>query len=135
MISKQNMSAKSKSVVKPVKNTFTLIQIKKMMGKKLIVPWKGLNTSPASLKDESKKFKKKITDSVKDPTGAKKIVITTVCINGVMNVISGLDRAVAISLFSYKELEKNSISDIKVVISQYPRMSQADIKNLILLVG
>ena len=132
------MSLKSKPVVKPVRNTFTLIQIKKMLGKKLIIPWKGLNSSPAELKEEAKKSKKKIIESLKDGDKAqssKKLVITTICINGVMNIIGGLDRAVAISLFSYKELEKNSISDIKVVISQYPRMPQVDIKNLILLVG
>ena len=129
------MSEKALPIGKPVKNTFNIIQIKKMLGKKLIVPWKGLNNSPVALKEESRKFKKKILDSVKDPHGVKKIVITTVCLGGVMNVVSGLERAVAISMFSYKDLEDDIISDIKVVVSQYPRMSQADIKNLILVVG
>jgi hypothetical protein len=118
---------------KPMRNAFTLIQIKKMLGKKLIIPWKGLNVPPAELKEEAKKTKKKIIDSHKDPT--KKIIITTVCINGVLNIIGGLDRAAAISLFSYKDLENAELAETRVIISQYPRMAQADIKNLILIVG
>lgn len=129
MLSRSKLQA-----IKPVKNTFTLIQIKKMIGKKLIVPWKGLTVSPAELKEEAKKAKQKIMDS-SDKKTSKKIVITTVCINGVLNIIGGLERSMAISMISYKEITKNNLSDIRVVISQYSKMSQANIKNLILLSG
>jgi hypothetical protein len=129
MLSKSKLQA-----IKPVKNIFNLYQIKKMIGKKLIIPWKGLNTSPQELKDSSKKIKKKILDSVSQK-GSKKLVITTVCLSGILHIINGLDRSTAISMISYKEIEKLSGDDIKVVVIQYSKMSQASIKNLILLTG
>jgi len=127
MLSKSKLAA-----LKPVKNTFTLIQIKKMIGKKLIVPWKGLNTPPQEVKDNAKKVKKKIIESLSQK-GSKKIMLTTVCINGVLNIISGMERSMAISMISYKEISKHNMSDIRVVIVQYAKMSQANIKNLILI--
>lgn len=129
MLSKSKLQA-----LKPTKNTFNLMQVKKMIGKKLIVPWKGLNIPPQELKDKAKKIKKKIIDSVSQK-GTKKLVLTTVCINGVLNIINGLERSNAISMISYKEIQKLNMSDIKVVIVQYPKLSQTNIKNLILLNG
>jgi hypothetical protein len=117
--------------LKPIKNTFTIIQVKKMIGKKLIVPWKGLNTPPQELKENAKKVAKKIIES--SSQGAKKLVITTVCINGILNVICGLERSTAISMISYKEIEKLNTSEICIIIIQHPNMSQANIKNLILM--
>lgn len=126
------MLSKSKiAALRPVKNTFTLIQIKKMIGKKLIVPWKGLNTPPQEVKDDAKKIKKKVVESVSQK-GSKKIMLTTVCIKGVLNIINGIERSLAISMISYKEIQKYNMSDIKVVIVQYPTMSQANIKKLLI---
>jgi hypothetical protein len=127
------MLSKSKQqAVKPVKNTFTIIQVKKMIGKKLIVPWKGLNIPPQELKENAKKVAKKIVESSAQK-GSKKLVLTTVCINGILNVICGLERSTAISMISYKEIDKLNTSEIRIIIIQYPKMSQANIKNLIIL--
>jgi hypothetical protein len=127
MLSKSKLHA-----VKPVKNTFTIIQVKKMIGKRLIVPWKGLNIPPQELKENAKKIVKKIVDSTFDK-GSKKLVLTTICINGILNVICGLERSTAISMISYKEIEKLNTSEILVVIIQHPKMSQANIKKIIML--
>lgn len=127
------MLSKSKpQAVKPIKNTFTILQVKKMIGKKLIVPWQGLNIPPQELKENAKKVVKKIIES-SSQKGSKKLVLTTVCINGILNVICGLERSTAISMISYKEIEKLNTSEIRVVIIQHPKMSQTGIKNLILL--
>jgi hypothetical protein len=128
------MLSKSKpQAVKPVKNTFTIIQVKKMIGKKLIVPWKGLNIPPQELKENAKKVIKKIIES-SHQKGTKKLVLTTVCINGILNIIGGLERYTAISMISYKEIEKlDTLGEICVIIIQHPKISQANIKNLIIL--
>jgi hypothetical protein len=128
MLSRSKLQA-----IKPVKNMFNLLQIKKMLGKKLIITWKGLNIHAHELKEESKKMKKKIMEF--GSKNAKKIVITTVCLNGVLNIISGVGRAGAITMISYKEIQKLNLTDIKVVIIQYPKMSQTNIKNLILTIS
>ena len=127
------LSASKLPAVKPIKNVFTFLQIKKMIGKKLIIPWKGLTISPQELKDNAKKMKKKIMESALQTGGNKKIVLTTVCINGVLNIVNGIDRSTAISMISYKEMQKLDMSDIKIIVVQYPQMSQAGIKNIILL--
>lgn len=126
MLSKSNFQ-----FVKPMKNTFNLLQVKKMICKNLIVPWKGLNIPPQEIKAQAKTIKKKIIDSISQK-GSKKIVLTTVCIKGVLNIINGLERSAAIAMISYKEIQKLDMSEINIVIIQYPKMSQTNIKNLIL---
>ena len=49
---------------KSVKNTFSLIQIKKLIGKKLILPWKGIIITD-EIKQKSKQMKGKLLESFK----------------------------------------------------------------------
>lgn len=98
-----------------------------MIGKKLISAWKGVLHDPKQLKVEAKKIKTKLLES----KGQKRLVITAICINGVIMVIKGYDKICAIAATSYKDIDKNNLADTKVLVVQYPKMSQNNIKLLL----
>ena len=114
-----------------IKNNFTICQIKKMIGKKL------LSISPLIIsniqdKNSSKNIKVKILEGLTDKSkSAKNLIITTVCTNGILYVIKNIDIFLAINSISYKELETFKNNDINVVMLQYPQMSKSEIKELI----
>ena len=128
---KSQMISKNNQNIKPVKNIFNLIQVKKMIGKKLIIPWKGINKPPQEINYNARKVKKKILESAKNEK-FKKIILSAICLNGVLNIINGLDRCMALSMISYKEIQKNNMENMNVIILQYPKMSQKNIKNIIM---
>jgi hypothetical protein len=108
-----------------IKNNFTIYQIKKMIGKKLIIPWPG-SVITIQEKNLSRNTKNKILDAV----GKKNLVITTFCSHGVLYVIRNMDIYLALNLISYKELEGMN-NEINVTIIQYPKLSKSEIKSIL----
>ena len=90
---------------KSVKNTFSLIQIKKLIGKKLILPWKGIIITD-EIKQKSKQTKEKLLESFKS---GKKISISVMCVSGILHVIFGVDILLAIMSIPYTDIKKNNI--------------------------
>ena len=116
--------------IKPVKNIFILLQVKKMICKRLIIQWDGLNVPPHEIKMKTNNIKTMMLKS-SSKKGIKKLIMTAVCINGILNIIGSLESLMAIVSLSYKEIQKTGISDMKIVIIQYPKLSRRDIKKLI----
>jgi hypothetical protein len=129
MSSKKSPKNSPKKTVKFIKNTFSIIQVKKMLGKKLIILWKGIPVASSVVKENAKKIKDSIISSNNEKQ--KNIVLSCVCLNGVLNIINGSDRILAISNISYDEIKKKNISDLNITILQYPKMSQLDIKKFV----
>ena len=121
------MNKKHSPTQKAVRNIFPITQIKKMMGKKLIIPWKYIPIT-ATLKDNIKKLKELIITA--SPEKQKNIIIIGVCINGIINIIGGVDRLIAISSISYDEIKKYNLSNLNITIMQYSSISQTEIKRL-----
>jgi hypothetical protein len=113
---------------KSVTNTFSFVQIKKLIGKKLIIPWKGIIISD-DIKQKSKKIKEKIIENAK-VCRQKNITLSSMLINGILHVIFGIDVLLAIMSISYTEIKKYNIeSNIDVI--QYPKIHKLDIHKLL----
>jgi hypothetical protein len=113
---------------KSVKNTFSFVQIKKLVGKKLIIPWKDIIISD-DIKQEAKKIKEKIIESAK--LGKQKnIILSAMIINGILHIIFGIDILLAIMDVSYTEIKKyNIVLNIEVI--QYPKIPKLEIQKLL----
>jgi hypothetical protein len=120
------MLKKHKSKV--IKNTFSLFQLKKLIGKKLIVIWKGISITD-DLKNNLKKTKEKLIESFKKN---KTCSITAMCISGILHVIYGVDILLAIMGISYTDIKKYEIGVCYVEISQYPKLPRDDVHQIII---
>jgi len=112
---------------KSVKNTFSLIQIKKLIGKKLILPWKCIIITD-EIKQKSKQTKEKLLESFKS---GKKISISVMCVSGILHVIFGVDILLAIMSIPYTDIKKNNIGLYNIEVVQYPKIPKSDIQTLI----
>lgn len=116
--------------IQPIKNNFSMYQIKKMIGKKLLLPWVGLNIN-IQIKNSSKVIKSKILENM-STNSVKNLILTTVENQGILYVIKNLETYLAINSVSYKEMESMQLSEnINIIIIQYPKLSKSDIKLLI----
>lgn len=113
-----------------IRNNFTLHQIKKLIGKKLLLMWPSLVIS-IQTKNSSKLIRTKILDIPKDSTSLKNLVITAMCSGGLLYVIKGAETFLAIGSISYKELDNIKNTNINVLIIQYPKLNKKEIKDLI----
>jgi uncharacterized protein YqhQ len=111
-----------------VKNTFSFVQFKKLIGKKLIIPWKGIIISD-DIRQKAKKIKEKIKESAKT-SKQKNIILSAMLINGILHIIFGIDILVAIMGISYTEIKKYNI-DSNVEVIQYPKIPKLDIQKLL----
>ena len=119
------MVVKNKNLIK---NTFTVYQIKKMIGKKLIILFSP-QILPPNIKTLVKNIKAKILENKRKNTV---ITFTVVCIKGILYVIKNMEYFLAINSISYKEIDKLDIEKrIGVVIHQYPFMTKSEIKKII----
>jgi len=108
----------------PVRNTYNLLQVKKLIGKKLLIPWKNV-----SILNETKHNAKKVKKTLMTSRG-KKLVIITSCINGVLNVIEGVEKYLAITMLSYSDIKKYKLEDLEIIVIQYPHMKINDIRKM-----
>jgi hypothetical protein len=117
-----------KHKIKSIKNTFLVSQVKKLIGKKLIILWKGIIITD-EIKQKTKKTKEKLLESFKK----KKVVsVTALCISGILHIIYGVDILLALMIISYTDIKKYDIGSCYIEIIQYPKLSKADIQSLII---
>ncbi len=111
-----------------VKNNFTIYQIKKMIGKKLLLIHPSINTPIINqYKAISKNIKEKILDI---NNSSKNLILTATCNNGVLYIFKNAETLLAINSISYKELESNKNIDVNVVIIQHPNLTKQEVKDL-----
>lgn len=123
------MSIREEKKIKPVRNTYTLIQIKRMMGKKFILPWDGLPHSRKSLSVKSKKIKDEILS-----TNDKIVSLVVMNIQGYLKIISGLDVFYAIDMITYNEIKKHDKSGFIVnVVSYLERPANKQLRKITLI--
>lgn len=109
---------------KAVKNTFDIVQFKKMIGKGMVKPWSGA-TDYKNTPDEIKKIKDKIVDGQIHTIGM--IGYTN---NGVLYIVSGSDRLAVINSISYQELKKLGIT-VDCCIMQYAKLTKEEIQQIV----
>ena len=102
----------------PVKNTFDLVQFKKMIGKGLILPYKNIA-----------KFDEKIKDKLLSKS-VRMLYMTGFVSSGILYIFDGIDRLLAIAAISYAEIKKNEL-DFDIIIYQYPKLSSEEIASLV----
>lgn len=123
------MSSKNTKTIKPqsprtkkkkcVKNTYDLVQFKKMIGKGLVIPYKTANfqidpKAQAAIKE------KIISGSIKT------IGMSGFVSSGIVHVFDGIDRLIAVHSVSYAEIKKAKL-EIEVFVNQYFNMTQLDL--------
>lgn len=114
---------------KCIKNTFSVYQTKKLIGKKLIIPWKGI-----IITDEIKQKSKKTKDTLMESFKKKKVIsLTAMCISGILHIIYGIDILLAIMNISYTDIKKYNIGTCHIEILQYPKLPKSDIQTIQML--
>jgi hypothetical protein len=106
------------------KNTFDIIQFKKLLGKGVIKVWGDAIMDKKAMLVNIKKFKEKILSR-----SVKSVGLTGYVNNGIVFIFNGIDRMLAIGSTPYSDLKKNNI-DIDVIITQYTKLSRAEINIL-----
>jgi hypothetical protein len=110
---------------KPIRNVYTLLQFKKHIGKKLIIPWKGMGVNI------DREAISKIKTQIMNEPNKKTITITCVCMGGILYVINGIEKYMGVNTISYDEIKKKNLKDVPIVIIQYMDLSQSEIKKMI----
>lgn len=132
-------SNKTKEKLTSTKNSFPLQQVKKMIGKKLILPLPSLIVSIQE-KNSAKLLKSKILEAYSvdksDKSKKKNLVLTTMYNNGILYVFKHIEVYLAISSISYKEMANgvggNCVGDnIIVIVQQYPKLTKMELKTLL----
>lgn len=115
-----------------VKNTYDMIHIKKLIGKKIIILSKIIIVND-NIKKNTKIMKEYILN--KDNYCSKKpkqIIMHAILSNGILNIIGGVSFYLAINTISYKDIEQHPhLNNIDIKIIQYPKITQTNIKKII----
>lgn len=109
------------------RNSYDICMIKKFIGKKILIPVKGLLLTP-KVKEDAKSVKHALLSQ----TNQKNITMHAICINGTMHIVSGYSSYIAISSISYKDIEANTYlqnTEIKLVL--LPKITNANLKILL----
>ncbi len=114
--------------IQVIKNNFSIYQIKKMIGKKLIVIYPLIVVSIHD-KNAAKLLKTKINEQVDKKT--KNLTLNAMCNGGILYVFKNIDVYLFINSLSYKELDSGSGNNINIIINQYPKMTKAEIKKML----
>jgi hypothetical protein len=104
-------SPKAKKKKKLITNTFELIQVKKMIGKGLIVPYKGADLAL------NQELKNKILSKA-----IKSIAMTGFLSGGIIYIFEGVDRLTALNAVSYADIKKVEL-EIEIYINQYSSLA------------
>lgn len=114
----------SKEKKKLVKNVYEIVQFKKLVGKKLVVPYdKGVDKK--TMAETIKKYKEKISN------GQVKNVILSCFLNksGVLYVFSPLEKYYAVDQLSYAMI-KNISCEVLITVFQYMHLSKTEMEAL-----
>ncbi len=103
---------------KCVKNTFDMVQFKKMIGKGLVTMYKG------AVYPQVNDIKDKILSG-----NIKSIAMTGFVSSGVIYVFNGIERLIAIHAISYADIKKHEL-EIEIIINQYSKLTPQDITDM-----
>jgi hypothetical protein len=117
LIKKQPASPRTKKK-KCVRNTFDIVQFKKMIGKGLIATYKG------STQNDETNIKDKILSG-----NIKSIAMTGFVSSGIIYIFNGVERLIALHSISYADIKKHDL-DIDIIITQYSKLTPQDISEL-----
>ena len=117
-----------KNKTKAIKNTFSLIQVKRMIGKKLLLLHKTISVTD-ELKNKSKLLKEKLIESFKKN---KTCCISAMCSNGILQVIHGAEALITIMSISYTDIKAHNISECPIEIIQYPKLTKGELDQIFL---
>jgi hypothetical protein len=114
------------------RNSYDIHVIKKLIGKKILVPSKDILLTN-KIKEDAKKIKLLLLDATNLSKGTQKnIIIHVVCVNGIMYVISGYHNYLAINAITYKDIESNEhLSSLEIRLIQLPKVSSLELRQLI----
>jgi hypothetical protein len=107
-----------------IKNSFTIPQIKKMIGKKLLTHHPSINISVKE-KNNAKLMKVKFIEDIGKKS--KNIILTVSCSNGILYVFRNLDIYLMLCGISYKELEEPVLANTVITVLQYPKLTKIEI--------
>jgi hypothetical protein len=121
----------SKEKIAFTKNVFPLQQVKKMIGKKLIILMPNIVVTIQD-KNNAKVLKAKILEqhATDKATKCKNVVITVMYNNGISYAFKHVDVYLAIGSISYKEMT-NVGDTIMVTVQQYPKLSKTELKKIL----
>ncbi len=113
-------------ILKKKKNSFTLVQFKKMLGKNLIGIYNGIIIDKKVINIEAKKIKETIIN------GSIKQICMTGYVNdsGILYIFSGVEKLFVIANLSYSDIKKYKL-DIDICIIQYPKIDKTTIEKLL----
>ena len=95
------------------KNTFELLQFKKMIGKGLVAVHKGIPLTQDET--ESKKLREKILSGT-----VKTIGMSGVINGGILYIFDGIERLIALNSITYADIKKTNL-DIDILVNQYSK--------------
>jgi hypothetical protein len=108
------------------KNSFTLVQFKKMMGKNLIGVYSGIVMDKKVISVEVKKIKETIVNGSIKQIG----MVGYVNDSGILYIFNGVEKLFVIASLSYSDIKKYKL-DIEICVVQYPKLDKATIEKLL----
>lgn len=107
------------------KNSFSLVQFKKMMGKHLVGVYSGVIVDKKQISLQVKTMKETILNQ-----SIKQISLVG-CVNdsGILYIFNGVEKLFLIAGLSYSEIKKYKL-DIEVCVIQYNKLDKATIEKL-----
>jgi hypothetical protein len=110
-----------------IRNSYDICIIKKFIGKKILIPAKGIVITP-KIKLDAKNIKAQLLSS----DNCKNLIMHVVCINGIMHIINGFHYYLALNSIAYKDIETNQqLKNIDIKIVQLPKVSNIELQKLI----
>ena len=110
---------------KPVRNFFDILQVKKMIGKGLLCNYKGVVYDKKKMGVSIEKLRKQLLEG-----RVKSISLCGFVSNGVVHVITGIDRLFAIQFTSYADIKNKNLEAIEICIIQYAKLNKEEIYEL-----
>lgn len=108
------------------KNTYTLMQFKKLIGKKLVGIYSGVIVDKKNMLLESKKIKDMVMNNQVNQLG----LVGYVNESGIFYVLKGVEKLYLICNLSYSEIKKYKI-DLEINVVQYHSLTKSEINKLI----
>lgn len=113
------------------RNVYDICMIKKFIGKKILIPAKGLLITP-KIRDEAKLIKAALLVQEPQSKLPKSIIMHVICIQGTMVIVNGYSNYLAIGSISYKDIETNdALKHTEIKLVQYPKVSNSELRILL----
>lgn len=113
------------------RNTYDICMIKKFIGKKILIPAKGLLLTP-KMREDAKHIKAALLVSDSNTKFPKSIIMHVVCVQGTMVIVNGYANYLAICSVSYKDIEANdTLKHTEIKLVQLPKVSNGELRILL----